>query len=132
MDARSGEPGLDIPQTRQRLEPALTSAPQPLQAKANIAPESLIRTARTLRRRDYSASKARKKVAISGRLLLFIVLHRCSRAPVPAEAGVSVIGRPTGCLETQKWHYGALEGEGTGSFALSAAMRDAAPVAAGL
>ena len=37
-DARSSEPGLDIPQTRQRLEPALTSAPQPLQAKANIAP----------------------------------------------------------------------------------------------
>ena len=47
MDARSSEPGLDIPQTRQRLEPALTSAPQPLQAKANIASESLIRTART-------------------------------------------------------------------------------------
>jgi hypothetical protein len=38
MDARSSEPGLDIPQTRRRLEPALTSAPQPLQAKANIAP----------------------------------------------------------------------------------------------
>jgi hypothetical protein len=37
MDARSSEPGLDIPQTRQRLEPALTSAPQPLQAKTNIA-----------------------------------------------------------------------------------------------
>jgi hypothetical protein len=37
MDARSSEPGLDIPQTRQRLEPALASAPQPLQAKANIA-----------------------------------------------------------------------------------------------
>ena len=54
-DARSSEPGLDIPQTRQRLEPARTSAPQPLQAKANIAPESLILTARTLRRCDYSA-----------------------------------------------------------------------------
>jgi hypothetical protein len=58
MDARSSEPGLAIPQTRQRLEPALTSAPQPLQAKANIAPESLIIMARTLRRCDYSASKA--------------------------------------------------------------------------
>jgi hypothetical protein len=132
MDARSSEPGLDIPQTRQRLEPALTSAPQPLQAKANIAPESLIRTARTLRRRDYSASKARKKVPISGRLLLFIVLHRCSRAPVPAEAGVSVIGRPYRLLGNPEVAFGAPEGEGTGSFALSAAMRDASPVAAGL
>jgi hypothetical protein len=37
MEARSREPGLDIPQTRQRLEPVLTSAPHPLQAKANIA-----------------------------------------------------------------------------------------------
>jgi hypothetical protein len=37
MDAGSSEPGLDIPRTRQRLEPALASAPQPLQAKANIA-----------------------------------------------------------------------------------------------
>jgi hypothetical protein len=34
MDARSNEPGLDIPQTRQRLAPGLTSAPQLLQAKA--------------------------------------------------------------------------------------------------
>jgi hypothetical protein len=40
MDARSSGPGLDIPQTR--FEPALISAPQPLQAKANVAPESLI------------------------------------------------------------------------------------------
>ena len=63
MDARSSEPGLDIPQTRQRLEPALTYAPQPLQVKANIAPESLIRTARTLRRCDYSASKASEEGA---------------------------------------------------------------------
>jgi hypothetical protein len=38
IDARSSEPGLDIPQIRQRFEPALTSAPQPLQAKANVAP----------------------------------------------------------------------------------------------
>jgi hypothetical protein len=36
MEARNSEPGLDIPQTRQRLEPVLTSAPHPLQAKANI------------------------------------------------------------------------------------------------
>jgi hypothetical protein len=63
MDARSSEPGLDIPQTRQGLEPALTSAPQPLQAKANIASESLILTARTLRRCDYSASKASEEGA---------------------------------------------------------------------
>jgi hypothetical protein len=34
MEARSNEPGLDIPQTRQRLAPGLTSAPQFLQAKA--------------------------------------------------------------------------------------------------
>jgi hypothetical protein len=34
MDARSNEPGLDIPQTRQRFAPGLTSAPQLLQAKA--------------------------------------------------------------------------------------------------
>jgi hypothetical protein len=34
---RNSEPGLDIPQTRQRLEPVLTCAPQPLQAKVNIA-----------------------------------------------------------------------------------------------
>jgi hypothetical protein len=34
MDARSNEPGLDIPQTRQCLAPGRTSAPQFLQAKA--------------------------------------------------------------------------------------------------
>ena len=57
MDARSSEPGLDIPQTRQRFEPALTSAPQPLQANANVAtPTRLIFTAGTLRRCDYSAA----------------------------------------------------------------------------
>jgi hypothetical protein len=33
MEARSNEPGLDIPQTRQRFAPGLTSA-QFLQAKA--------------------------------------------------------------------------------------------------
>jgi hypothetical protein len=36
MDARSNEPGLDIPQIRQRFAPGLTSAPQLLQAKAKV------------------------------------------------------------------------------------------------
>jgi hypothetical protein len=34
MDARSSDPGLDTPQTRQPFAPGRTSAPQRLQAKA--------------------------------------------------------------------------------------------------
>jgi hypothetical protein len=38
MDARSGEPGLDTPHTRQRLAPRFASAPQRLQAKTKMVP----------------------------------------------------------------------------------------------
>jgi hypothetical protein len=38
MDARSGEPGLDTPHTRQRFVPRFTSAPHRLQAKTKIVP----------------------------------------------------------------------------------------------
>jgi hypothetical protein len=77
MDARSSEPGLDIPQTRQRLEPALTSAPQPLQAKANIAPRVVDSHGKnTWVVAIIPRRKAAKKVPISVKLLLFIVPHR--------------------------------------------------------
>jgi hypothetical protein len=38
MEARSTEPGLDTPHTRQYFAPRFTSAPQCLQAKTKIAP----------------------------------------------------------------------------------------------
>jgi hypothetical protein len=83
MDARSSEPGLDIPQTRQRLEPALTSAPQPLQAKTNIAAPSVwFSQQEHFVVADYSASKAGEEGTNFREA--FIVPHRPSRARVPA------------------------------------------------
>jgi len=99
MDARSSEPGLDIPQTRQRFEPALTSAPQPLQAKGKIAPS------RWFSRQEHfvvAIIPRRKpaKVPISGG---FCYLSFCTGVRwrlFQAEVGVSVIARPTNCLES--------------------------------
>jgi hypothetical protein len=72
MDARSSEPGLDIPQTRQRLEPALTSAPQPLQAKTNIvAPSVWFSEQEHFVIAIIPHRKPAKKVPISGRFLSF-------------------------------------------------------------
>jgi hypothetical protein len=76
-----------------------------LQAKANIAPESLILTARTLRRCDYSASKASEESAD---------FRDYGSAPVfegacsGAEVGVSMAA-PTQLLGNRKClrHYGA-------------------------
>jgi len=78
MEARNSEPGLDIPQTRQRLEPVLTSAPHPLQAKATSLSESPVVTAKTLRHCDYFASKAE-----GADFREAFGIYRCSRMRVP-------------------------------------------------
>ena len=100
MEARNSEPGLDIPQTRQRLEPVLTSAPQPLQAKTNIAAPSVWFSEQEHFVVAIIPRRKPAKVPISGG---FCYLSFCTGVRwrlFQAEVGVSVIARPTNCLES--------------------------------
>jgi hypothetical protein len=103
MDARSSEPGLAIPQTRQRLEPALTSAPQPLQAKANIALRVVDSHGKnTSSLRLFRVESQRRRCRFQGG---FCYLSFCTGVRwrlFQAEVGVSVIARAYQLLGKRK------------------------------